>query len=56
MKGYLRKQGQVFTCNGLSAAEYSHVSIISDEHELAADTHVDTAEEHDGPRHHAPQH
>ena len=56
MKGYLRKQGQVFTCNGLSAAEYSHVSIISDEHELAADAHVHAAQNHDGPRQHAPQH
>ena len=32
------------------------MTVIPDEHELAADTHVDTAEEHDGPRHHAPQH
>ena len=45
-----------FTCNGLSAAEYPHVSIISDEHELAADAHVHAAQNHDGPRQHAPQH
>ena len=32
------------------------MAVVPDEHELAADAHVDTAEEHDRPRHHAPQH
>ena len=32
------------------------MTIITNEHELAADTHIDTADEHDGARDHAPEH
>ena len=49
------KRGQV-TCDGLPAAEYPHMSIVSDEHELAADAHVHPAKDHDRTGHHAPQH
>ena len=45
----------VFTSNSFPAAEDPHVAVVPDEHELAADTHVDTAQEHDGPGHDAPQ-
>ena len=31
------------------------MTVVTNEHELAADTHVDTAQEHDGPGHDAPQ-
>ena len=46
----------IFTSDRLAAAENPHVTVVSDEHELAADTHVDTAQEHDGSGQHAPQH
>ena len=46
----------IFTSDRLAAAENPHVTVVSDEHELAADTHVDTAEEHDGPGQDTPQH
>ena len=47
---------QICTCDSLSAAEYPHMSIVSNKHELAADAHVHAAQNHDGPRQHAPQH
>ena len=31
------------------------MTVVTNKHELAADTHVDTAQEHDGSGHHAPQ-
>ena len=46
----------IFTRKSLSTAEYAHMAIITDEHELAADTHVDTADKHDAPRQDAPEH
>ena len=31
------------------------MTVVTNKHELAADTHVDTAKEHDGSGHYAPQ-
>ena len=45
----------IFTSDSLATAENPHMSVVTNKHELAADTHVDTAEEHDGSWHHAPQ-
>ena len=45
-----------YTCDCLSTAEDPHVAIVTDKHELGADAHVDTAQEHDGSGQHAPQH
>ena len=45
----------IFTCDSLATAENPHVTIVTNKHKLAADTHVDTAEEHDGARHDTPQ-
>ena len=45
----------IFTCDSLATAENPHVTIITNKHKLAADTHVDTAQEHDGSGHDAPQ-
>ena len=43
------------TSDSLAATENPHMTVVANKHELAADTHVDTAQEHDGSRHDAPQ-
>ena len=44
-----------FTRDSLATAENPHMTVVTNKHELAADTHVDTAQEHDGSGHDAPQ-
>ena len=44
------------TCHSFSTTEDSHVTIITNEHELAADAHVDATESHYGTWHDAPYH
>ena len=43
-----------FTCNSIPTADNPHMTIISDEYEPTADTHVQAGYNHDTPRDNTP--